>query len=92
MSKKKGKKKMDNITEEIIPEIEEEILTSPESIPAIDVEQEIEIIAEKPVIKEKLKIINKPVMPPTHEIFIIKDQGNSKLVIKKDGTKISIPK
>ena len=86
MSKKKGKKKMDNVTDEnITPEIAEEIFSSPE----IDKE---ELAEELPVIERKPIKAKKPVMPDTSEIFIIKDQGDSKLVIKKDGTKIIIPK
>ncbi len=93
MAKKKGKKKMgDSITAE---NIENEVEIKPEYfeteevfelLPEVAEDEEIKIKVAKPA-KEK-----KPVMPPYPEIFIIKDLGNKKLVIKKDGTKIYIPK
>lgn len=90
MSKKKGKKKMEeeiNVDEvEQIEEIEPEEINNKfefEPLPEVKSYEPQVIKVSKPV---------KFVMPDTSEIFIIKDQGDSKLVIKKDGTKIIIPK
>jgi len=96
MTKKRSKKKMERVE----PTDENTTVDiNDDSLPVIDIDKEVEsnevevtedeeikIKAVKPV-KEK-----KPVMPPYSEIFIIKDLGNEKLVIKKDGTKIYIPK
>ena len=59
-------------------------------------EKQLDRLSELPVIeleKPKPKIkIEKFVMPPTSEIFVIKDLGDKKLVIKKDGTKLLFSK
>ena len=91
-----------------LPDLKEELgaLKEQEGEPVVGKLEEVEVkvgevgeLAEpvkelKTVKLEKITPIYKPVikMPPTSEIFSIKDQGNSKLVIKKDGTRLTIPK
>ena len=89
-----------------LPDIEDSLdtLKEQEGEPVVGKLEEVEVkvgevgeLAEpvkelKTVKLEKITPIYKPIMPPTSEIFSIKDQGGSKLVIKKDGTRLTIPK
>jgi hypothetical protein len=104
MPKKKAKNKVEKVNDWTDPAIGMTIIEKGKTVyePVIEevihripgTDKKVDIPATdilEAIIKNPVKFIQ-PVMPPTSEIFSIKDQGNSKLVIKKDGTKLTIPK